>query len=877
MPANDSMRPVRLILFFSLGFSFASLSIAGSATCAFSAEQVFEKAVEARGGRDALMSIHSFHAKGTVFFQSRFGPWWDAASITNVWPLEIRAMRPGRFRFGVNLKPTQGASSAFVPPRYYDNGYDGRTAWEVLPGRAPQILPGIFREERSEQGKFFAWCAEPANYFSATNLGVTLFSGQPCHELKLVRRSGNQETHFYNTTNCLLVGIIRSSVFGPSLERFTFSDYREFSGFKFPMRTDYEVEDERDMGQVRSIEKLDSVVINAIEESCFRMPASSRRFENDGVAPTVKITVAEVKTLLRDWVEDDKLADGVVVALVDERGRWVAGHGTVGKSLTKRKKIDGKSPFGIASISKVFTRLLLLDMVQRGEVKLDDPAQQYLPESVRLPKRNGKEITLLHLATHTSGLPRYFSGSQQEVYSQLSQCKLERDPGETYEYSNLGMGLLGKAIEHKADRPYWQLIAERICRPLGMKHTTVMNCDFPGIDGVESCADDLAKFGAACVGLQPTPPVLSALMQHLYATHGGAGGNGCMYLAVDPVHRRALVTLAATWDGHYNFALAKLNRLMLNQSPQPPRAIQANDSLYDRYVGQYLSDDNSAWMVRRQGYRLLLQPLRGPSCEIFPLSESYFLNQMTGLDATFFAESSDKSPRLVLHELTSTWVWQGHRISSQTATRSVRVTLAPLIAEDCAGQYKASDGAIIVVRFDGDNFTAESKSANSGDSDLECLQAESESCFTSISGPAAFTFLRDSSGKVTSLIRHVYGSNSRYDKFAPAPPCVSSADLERFVGNWETVIDVPNAPKMRAAIKISRSGGSSRATLDYGEIRKHPFDSLVALDRCRLFLTGSFGHGQWASFCLALNEDATELRGTGKCGPQRVVVAFKRM
>jgi CubicO group peptidase (beta-lactamase class C family) len=56
-------------------------------------------------------------------------------------------------------------------------------------------------------------------------------------------------------------------------------------------------------------------------------------------------------------------------------------------------------------ITKVFTSLLLADMVSRKEVTLDDAAGKYLPEHVKMPQRSGKLITLLDLSTHSSGLP----------------------------------------------------------------------------------------------------------------------------------------------------------------------------------------------------------------------------------------------------------------------------------------------------------------------------------------------------------------------------------------------------------------------------------------------------------------------------------------
>jgi serine-type D-Ala-D-Ala carboxypeptidase/endopeptidase len=70
------------------------------------------------------------------------------------------------------------------------------------------------------------------------------------------------------------------------------------------------------------------------------------------------------------------------------------------------RPLNGQTIFEIGSETKLFTSLLLADMVQRGEVALDDPVANYLPATVKMPERNGRVIALVDLATHTSGLPR---------------------------------------------------------------------------------------------------------------------------------------------------------------------------------------------------------------------------------------------------------------------------------------------------------------------------------------------------------------------------------------------------------------------------------------------------------------------------------------
>ena len=147
---------------------------------------------------------------------------------------------------------------------------------------------------------------------------------------------------------------------------------------------------------------------------------------------------------------------------------------------------DGRTLFEIGSITKVFTGILLADMVGRGEVRLEDPVAQFLPEGRSVPSRNGKQIRLVDLATHSSGLPRmpsnfapadpsnpYADYSAERLYEFLRGHTLTRDIGERAEYSNIGVGLLGHALSRRAGRPYEALVTERILEPLGMTNTRI--------------------------------------------------------------------------------------------------------------------------------------------------------------------------------------------------------------------------------------------------------------------------------------------------------------------------------------------------------------------------------------------------------------------
>src|SRR6516164_7733549 len=115
------------------------------------------------------------------------------------------------------------------------------------------------------------------------------------------------------------------------------------------------------------------------------------------------ISTEEIREILIKRVDQQKQAVGIVAGVIEPNGRHVVAYGNLASG--DPRTLDGDTIFEIGSISKVFTSLLLADMVNRKEVALDDPAAKYVPEDVTIPERSGKSITLLDLSTHRSGLP----------------------------------------------------------------------------------------------------------------------------------------------------------------------------------------------------------------------------------------------------------------------------------------------------------------------------------------------------------------------------------------------------------------------------------------------------------------------------------------
>jgi len=274
---------------------------------------------------------------------------------------------------------------------------------------------------------------------------------------------------------------------------------------------------------------------------------------------------AWVMEALKQAVGTRNSSAGMVAILIDESGARMSSYGNSGKPGVA---MDGDAVFEIMSNTKVLTSLLLADMEARGEVAFGDPVAKYLPSTVKMHERSGP-ITLLDLATYTSGLPNMPGNvspqwwataapmrdyTQEKLFEFLAAYEPIHQPGAHYEYANLGFGLLGVALANRAGAPYEELLISRVCAPLGMDHTRIALTDdmsrhlvqghdlgmkptelwtwpaIPGAGCARSTANDLTKFLKACMGITRTAlaPSLAKLIQtqrptSLPGTNAGMG------------------------------------------------------------------------------------------------------------------------------------------------------------------------------------------------------------------------------------------------------------------------------------------------------------------------------------------------------------------
>jgi serine-type D-Ala-D-Ala carboxypeptidase/endopeptidase len=385
-----------------------------------------------------------------------------------------------------------------------------------------------------------------------------------------------------------------------------------------------------------------------------------------------------IGAFLQQRVEVEKRDVGIVVGIVDDHGSSVVSCGKMDNGTDQ--EVNGDTLFDLASITKTFTALLLQDMVERGKMKLDDPVAKYLPESVKMPARNGKEITLLQLATHTSGLPLLPDNAGpksrlptadytfEKLDAFVSGYKLTREPGTKYEYSNPGIALLGQAIALKAGTNYESLVVNRICRPLGMDSTrftltpelksrfatghnqlghAVPSWDWGALASaaaLRSTANDMLKYVSANLGLAAsslTPLMAKTHDAHFHAdvidedvglgwfiTHEldgtrivwktGSGPGYTAFAGFDMRRRRGMVVLSSSEDEDVH----TIGRLLLESEWQPdrrPNETKISSQFYDSCGGQYqLAPDFSLGMLTLRQYLL-----NAPRAAIYILTGFY--------------------------------------------------------------------------------------------------------------------------------------------------------------------------------------------------------------------------------------------------------------
>ena len=199
--------------------------------------------------------------------------------------------------------------------------------------------------------------------------------------------------------------------------------------------------------------------------------------------PELGRAIEQVDALAAGEIAKDNIGSITIGVVSGGKLVWTKSYGYA--DTEKKLPATKDTVYRIGSITKQFTALMLLQLVEQGKVRLSDPVEKYLPEVNKLQNRfaGAPPITLIQLATHTSGLDRepddeqmlYIKGPvsewEKKLIASIPLTRFIKEPGTRYSYSNIGYAILGLALSRAAGEPYVEYIQKRILKPLGMSQT----------------------------------------------------------------------------------------------------------------------------------------------------------------------------------------------------------------------------------------------------------------------------------------------------------------------------------------------------------------------------------------------------------------------
>lgn len=500
----------------------------------------------------------------------------------------------------------------------------------------------------------------------------------------------------------------------------------------------------------------------------------------------------------------------LVIAVVDGERSAVYTYGKLDNGV----RLDGDTVFEIGSITKTFTATLLAEQVTRGKLKLDQPVASLLP-GFTVPSRNGKQVTLGNLAMQHSGLPRlptnfkpadamdpYADYGAAQLKAFLASYTLPRDPGASYEYSNLGVGLLGYALGVHAGTGYEQLLQKQVLQPLGMRDSTTVQTAAvrahmaPGRDAsgkpaanwhidalagagsLVSSGNDMLRYLKANMGLLPSP--LYPAMQFAQAArtegpspseriglvwmthhdadgdiieHGGQTGGYASYLGFTADRRHGIVILT-----NQSMSPEELGRAtLLADVPLTPvrKRIAMPAQELDAYVGTYELHQGFYITVFRQGDQLMSQGTGQGAFPVYPSAKDEFFASVADISLSFQRDGQGKVSGMVLHQHGDHLAPRAAEHASDSNGKS-GLTLDAATLASYVGHYQLAPGRIMDITVkDGLPFEQ-----LSGQPAFQLFASARDKFFLRVVD-AQIDFERDAGGNVVALVLHQNGANLR--------------------------------------------------------------------------------------------------------------------
>lgn len=413
----------------------------------------------------------------------------------------------------------------------------------------------------------------------------------------------------------------------------------------------------------------------------------------------------KIKNVVRDAVDND-YRESVIISLINEKGAHVFHYGSF--SNKEDLKYPEKIIFPIASLTKVYTAIVFADLVENSEIGLDDPVNNFTPSAIKMPLIDGQEMTLRHLVTHTSGLPKtieYFDwnsdDAEMNLFQEAANYSYSKSYGESYRYSNVGMAMLTNILEKKLGKSLHLMMQERVFSPLNM-HSTTYDFDqksrgkvllqnpgyvpalLRGAGGLYSSVRDINKLLQANMNFSQSDlsPTLNSMLTYNHTntsdgggigfgwklhntnnmkifSHGGQGSDYQIFAGFNKAKGVGVVLMTNSISDDHLKQIA-IHILSLGEVPLPnfknPKEVDVNIEYLKQYVGRYepvKKGENIVEISVKQGKLFYIETSNKGKVirrtHIYAKNEKEFFFKEIPVTMTFEVNEDSGKSRLFMH------------------------------------------------------------------------------------------------------------------------------------------------------------------------------------------------------------------------------------
>ncbi len=475
-------------------------------------------------------------------------------------------------------------------------------------------------------------------------------------------------------------------------------------------------------------------------------------------------------------------------------------------NLSTKEALQADHVMRLGSITKQFTAVAILQLIEAGKIALNDPVSKFFPDY----PASGKLVTIEHLLTHTSGIPSYTGKpgfmaksmtdiSVSEMVDSFKNDALEFEPGTAYKYNNSGYFLLGAIIEKVSGETYANYVAKHIFTPLDMNNTAheghersqqaraqgysqlgdvfdpsmKISMTQPYAAGsIASTVDDLAKWDAAITAGKLLKADSWQRAFTSYKLKNGQVTNYAYGWGVGQFEGQTMLSHGGGIPGFSTYALRlpkdKVFVAVLHNAdrglPQPEmiatrlasaaigkpipefKAITLDEKILDQYVGVYKIDDKNRRFVTREGNKLVMTRTDGPRTELQAYAQNaFFKDQNSLLRVEFNRQANGEVNEAVVYQNGGSVAHPKLKEALPQPPKVVEMTAEQFAVFE--GDYQIQANFILNVRREGNRFITQA--TGQGPVGIVAIGADT---FSAAEVGAQLKFEKDADGKVTQLI-----------------------------------------------------------------------------------------------------------------------------